>query len=117
MEDRELPLMGRIDAPSAVPAFYVRRCRSYRDAVRMGWALKRVHNMTHMQLAAELGRPPQHVSDYLAKDDLPRRRNLPPEAIRIFDFAVGNTCVSQWISWRSTLTVLEEMQATQAAAA
>lgn len=111
MDQKEFPLMGRIDAPSAVPFQWVRMCKSYRQAVRTAWKLRRVHYMTHAQLAAEAELYPQHVSDYLAADDKPSRRDLPADAIARFESVVGNTLVSQWLAAQSKLTVLEQVQA------
>ncbi len=111
-----LPLMGRLDAPSAAPAQLVAIARSYREAVRLAWQVKRVHNMTRRQLAAEGGLTFQHVTDYLHADDKPQRRSLPADRIAAFEAVVGNTIVSQWLATRSKLTVLEEMQASRLAA-
>ncbi len=116
MEARELALIGRLDGPRAVPMHTVSRCKTYRDAVRLAWALRRVPGMTKAMLAHFAGLTPQHVSDYVAADDSPGRRDLPADAICRFEAAVGNTLVSQWVARQSQLTVLEEMQATRAAA-
>lgn len=116
MEQRELPLLGRLDGPSVVPMELVKACVTYRQAVRMAWQRRRVDYMTQNQLAAEAGLYPQHVSDYLAKDDKSSRRDLPAGCISRFESVVGNTLVSQWVAAQSKLTVLEEMQATRAAA-
>jgi len=115
MENRELALIGRLDGPAAVPMQTVSLCRTYRDAVRMAWAMRRVSGMTKAMLAHFAELTPQHVSDYLALDDNPGRRDLPADAIHRFESAVGNTLVSQWLARQSHLTVLEEMQATRAA--
>lgn len=112
-----LPLMGRLDAPSAAPAQLVAIARTYREAVRLAWQIRRVHNMTRRQLAAEAGLHFQHVTDYLHADDKPQRRDLPAKKIAEFEAIVGNTLVSQWLAARAKLTVLEEMMATKAAAA
>jgi hypothetical protein len=116
LDQREFPLLGRLDAPSAVPNQWIRHAKSYRQAVRLAWQLRRVQRMTNQQLATEAGLYPQHVSDYLADDDKPSRRDLPADKVAAFEGVVGNTLVSQWLASKSRLTVLEEMQATQAAA-
>lgn len=113
MDQLEFPLMGRLDAPSAAPTHWIRRAKTYRQAVRMAWSLKRVSYMTRAQLAYEAQLYPQHVTDYLHEDDAPARRDLPADAIARFESIVGNTLVSQWIAAQSKLTVLEEMQATR----
>ena len=116
MDPREFPLMGRIDAPGIAPEQWVRLAKTYRQAVRLAWQLKRVHYMTRRQLASEAELYPQHVTDYLHEDDKPSRRSLPAEAITRFEAVVGNTLVSQWIASQSKLTVLEEITATRAVA-
>jgi len=116
MDLREFPLMGRIDAPSVAPEQWVRMAKTYRDAVRISWQLKRVHYMTRQQLAAEAELYPQHITDYLHEDDKSSRRDLPADAISRFEGVVGNTLVSQWVAARARLTVLEEITATRAIA-
>ncbi|MBC7602775.1 MAG: hypothetical protein H7255_08970 [Ramlibacter sp.] len=116
MEQSEFPLLGRLDAPSAVPMQWVRAARTYRQAVRLAWKLRRVDRMTKQQLASEGEFYAQHVSDYLHEDDKPSRRDLPADCVARFEGVVGNTLVSQWIATQSRLTVLEEMQATRAVA-
>ena len=116
MEQLELRLMGRIDGPSAAPTALVIQAKTYREAVRLSWGHRRVHYATQRQLAAEAGLYAPHVSDYLNKDDKPTRRSLPAEAIGQFEAFTGNTIVSQWLAAQAKLTVLEEMQATRAAA-
>lgn len=110
------PLLGRLEGPAVVPAKLVEQCRTYRDAVRLCWRLRRVHYMTLRQLAAEAGLLPQHVTDYLHQDDKPSRRSLPGEKVAAFEAACGNTAISQWHAWQSRLTVLEQLQAERIAA-
>ena len=118
MEQRELPLMGRIEGrPSVVPLQYVTACKTFREAVRVAFSLKqRAEGWTNAELARAAKLTPQHVSDYLAKDDKPGRRDLPAQKVAEFERAVGNTLVSQWLAAQVQLTVLEELQATRAAA-
>jgi hypothetical protein len=116
MDSLALPLLGRLNAPSIAPSPLVTRCKTYREAVRMCWSLRRVHYMTLRQLAADGGFYPQHVGDWLNPDDKPKRRDLPGDCISRFEVVVGNTLVSQWLAFRSALTVLEEMQASRALA-
>jgi len=116
MNQLHLPLLARINGPAVAPTALVARCKTYREAVRMCWALRRVHHMTQQQLAAEAGLRPQLISDYLNADDRPQRRDLPAERISCFEAICGNTVVTQWVAARAVLTVLEEMQATRAAA-
>jgi hypothetical protein len=116
LEQRELPLLQRVDKPAVAPLAYVVRCRTYREAVRTCWTLRRRRAMKVKTLAEEAGLTAQHVSDYLNHDDKPGRRDLPAERIADFEEVVGNTLVTQWLAARSSLTILEEMQATREAA-
>jgi hypothetical protein len=116
LDQQKLSLLGRVNGPSVVPLQYVVRCKTYREAVRMAWGLRRVHHMTQQQLAAEAGLRAQLISDYLNPDDKPQRRDLPADRIAAFECVVGNSLVTQWLAARASLTVLEEMQATRAAA-
>lgn len=108
-----LKLFGRIDAPCVVPTAYVKRCKTYREAVRMCFALRRVHNLTQRMLAYQADLRPQLVTDYLNADDLPSRRDLPANRIAAFESVCGNTLVTQWLSRQQALTCLEQMQADQ----
>lgn len=45
-----------------------------------------------------------------------RQRDLPAKAIYAFEWACGNTAITQWIAAQAKLTVLEEMQASRACA-
>lgn len=114
MKQMQLPLLCRLDAPAVVPPSMVAQCKTYRDAVRLCWDLRRVRNMTQARLAEEAGLYAPHVSCYL--HDGPRQRDLPGHALRGFEWACGNTAVSQWHSLQAKLTVVEEMQALRAAA-
>lgn len=116
MEQLGLPLLGRLEGPATAPAQLVCIAQTYREAVRLAWRLRRIHYATQRQLAAEAGLYAPHVSDYLAQDDKPSRRSLPAEHIPAFEAFVGHTLISQWLAARARLTVLEEIQATKAAA-
>lgn len=112
----ELPLIGVMEAPKAVPTAAVLACKTYREAVRACWMRRRVHYMTQRQLAIYAGLRPQLISDYLNPDDAPERRCLPADRIAPFEAVCGNSLVSQWVAARAKLTILEELQATRAAA-
>lgn len=113
---REFPLLGRLDGPSVACPQLLAQCRTYREAVRMCWELRRVKRMTRAQLAAETGMYAQHVSDYLSSDDDTHRRSLPGDKLAAFEAICGNTLVSQWHAAQARLTVIEEMQAARKAA-
>jgi hypothetical protein len=114
MQQTELPLLCRLDAPSVVPPSLVALCKTYRDAVRLCWHLRRIRNMTQARLAEEAGLYAPHVTCYL--NDSPRARDLPGSAVRGFEWACGNTAISQWHALNAKLTCLEEMQAMKACA-
>lgn len=116
MDQLSFPLLARIEKPSIAPTQAVKSCKTFREACRLCWAHRRVHRMTLRQLAIEAGLRPQLITDYLHPDDGPQRRSLPADRIADFEAIVGNNLVSQWVAARADLTVLEEMQATRAAA-
>lgn len=114
MEQMQLALLGRLDAPSVVPPHLITQCKTYRDAVRLCWSLRRVRNMTQRRLAEEAGLYAPHVTCYL--HDSERQRDLPGSAVRAFEWACGNTAISQWHTAGAKLTVVEEMTLLRAAA-
>ncbi len=116
MEQRPLTLLQRIDGPAVVPSAALAFARSYREATRYCWQFRRAKGMTPTDLARDFGFNRQHVSDYLNADDKPTRRSLPAEQIADFETVCGNSFISQWLSARARLTVLEQMQADRRAA-
>jgi hypothetical protein len=113
MEQRSFPLLQRLEGPAVVPAEYVQRIQSYREAVQTCFALRRVKH-TKRDIAADAGLYPPHVTDYLS--DKPGKRDLPGRYITAFERACGNTAISQWLAAGAKLTVLEEVQAARLAA-
>lgn len=114
MEQLEMRLLCRLDGPSVVPPKTVALCKTYRDAVKLCWQLRRVRNMTQARLAEQAGLYAPHVTRYL--HDGKTQRDLPAWAIPAFEATCGNTAITQWLSQGAKLTVLEEVQAERAAA-
>lgn len=108
---RELPLLGVLEPPKVYPRETISLVRTYREAVRLAWAHRRVRGMTKQQLAGEACLYASHVTDYLHEDDRPSRRDLPAHKIAEFESVIGNRILSQWMAMQSELTVLEEFQA------
>jgi hypothetical protein len=104
----ELPLMARLNGPAVCPADLIARCKTYRDAVRMCFAYRRVKGMNRKTVAELAGIHVPHISDYLSDDDT--KREMPARYIPDFEDVCGNTCISQWIALQAQLTVMEEMQ-------
>lgn len=115
MEQPQLRLLGRIDAPSVVPTSALVLIRTYRDAVRLCWALRRAKGLKPTDLG-QYGFTRQHVGDYLNVDDHPLRRSLPGNRIQEFEDLMGNTAITQWLAGKAQLTVLEELQAQRSTA-
>lgn len=107
---------GVVRAPEFLPADVIAGCSTYREAVRVAWAHRRVKAMTQRSLAERTECYPSHVSDYLHSDDKPTRRSLPADKVPAFSAAVGNWGVQQWLNRQSRLTILEEVIAERAAA-
>ena len=110
-----LPMLTRIDGPSMVKPDDIAHLASYRAVVRWAWANRKRRNMTLRLLAEELGSYPSHITDYVNGDDAPSRKSLPAEKLAAFDFAVGNTAVSQWLAMRSNLPVMVMLDERKAA--
>lgn len=83
--------------PNPVSEKEVVSVQSYREAVRASWSLRIIQRMTSRSLAELIEAYPSHVSDYLASNDEPRRRDLPARLIPAFEWAVGNTLLTQWL--------------------
>lgn len=109
----EFPLLTRMEGPAIVPPELMRTAKTYREAVRLCWGLRRLRKLTFRQLAAECGLIYQHVGDYFNADDKPGRRDLPAEAVLAVEAFLGNHAISQWHVRRAGLTVLEELQVTR----
>jgi hypothetical protein len=107
---------GVVNAPAFLPSDVIANCSTYREAVRAAWAHRRIKAMTQRSLAERTECYPSHVSDYLAQDDKPSRRNLPADKVSAFCGAVGNWGVQQWLNRQSRLTIMEEVIAQRAAA-
>jgi hypothetical protein len=116
MDQREFPLLARVNAPSAAPNQWIRYAKTYRQAVRLAWKFRADEEMTRQELATKAKLYPQHVTDYLHEDDKLTRRDLPADKVADFEKVVRNSIVSQWLAAQSQLTVLEELQATKVAA-
>lgn len=112
----ELKLFGGVvNAPAFLPADAVAACATYREVVRLSWTNRRIKAMTLRTLAERIECYPSHVSDYLAADDKPTRRNLSAEKLNAWACAVGNFGVQQWVNRQSKLTIMEEVLAQRAA--
>ncbi|PZX29439.1 hypothetical protein C7416_104444 [Cupriavidus phytorum] len=112
----ELKLFGGVvNGPAFLPADVVAACSTYREAVRASWAHRRIKGMTQRTLAELAECYPSHVSDYLAADDKPSRRDLPAGKLNAWASVVGNWGVQQWLMQQAKLTVMEEVIARKAA--
>lgn len=108
----EMPLLQRMEGPDVVPTSLVHKAKTYRQAVRLCWGLRRV-KWTPATLSAHYGFTRQHVGDWINPDDKLLRRSLPAERIPEFEEACGNVLLTQWLAARQHLTVLEEIQASR----
>lgn len=115
MQQAELRMLGRLDAPSVVHPHLIAMCKTYRQAVQLCWQMRRVRNMTKKTLAELAGLYAPHVTCYLS-DDAKTRRDLPGGNVKAFELACGNTAISQWHAMNAQLTCVEEMQVQKVAA-
>ena len=110
MEQLELRLLCRLDAPSVVHPSEVAACKTYREAVQLCWRKRRVRNMTLRMLAERAGLYAPHVTCYLSANTK-RPRDLPGHGVAGFELACDNTAISQWHALNAKLTCVEEIQA------
>ena len=89
-------------------------CQSFRCAVRLCWAHRRIQGMTQRTLAEYAGLYPSHVSDYLSADS-DGKRTLPADKVDAFEQVCGNRAITQWEMKQRGLTILEEVIARKAA--
>lgn len=107
-------LLCRLDAPSVVDPKRVVACKTYREAVRLCWDMRRVKTLTKAALAERAGLYASHITCYL--EDVKTKRDLPGWAVRAFEWECGNTAISQWHNVGARLAVVEEMSFLRAAA-
>jgi hypothetical protein len=113
--NNELQMMGgMLVSASFLPDSLIRECKSFREAVRLAWRLRRIKAMTQATLAERCEIYAPHVSDYLAADDAVRsgqrtRRSLPVDKIALFEAAVGNRAITQYLVRQVDLTLMEEV--------
>jgi len=115
-DNNELPMMGgMVSSPAFLSAPEIAACSTFRDAVCLAWTNRRIKGMTRARLAELCDLHPQHVSDYLAREENhskgQRRRSLPAEKIAAFECAVGNRAVTQFLVRQVQLNLMEEWQA------
>ena len=100
-------LLCRLDAPAIVDPKLIGKCKTYREAVRLCWDLRRVKNLTKAALAERAGLYASHMTCYLEEGKT--TRDLPGWAVKQFEWECGNTAISQWFSVGAQLAVVEEM--------
>jgi hypothetical protein len=103
---------GVLNAPQPLPLELVANCATYRDAVRLSWAHRRIQAMTLRTLAERIGSYPSHVTDYLKEDDAPSRRNLPADKLGAWCCAIGNLAVQQWLQIDAERQLFESLNLT-----
>lgn len=108
-----LQFLTHYDGPGLVDSKAVSSCQTYRQAVRTCWIMRKRTHMTRRQLAEETGCYPSHITDYLSDDD--KRRELPAKHIDGFEIACGNRLITQWLTDRAHLTILETLVQQRAA--
>jgi hypothetical protein len=113
MTQINLPMLTVYSGPTLVHPDLVDQCKTYRDAVRMCWELRKRRLMTRSMLAEESECYPSHITDFLSEDD--SRRELPAKRIGMFEQSCGNRCITQWLATQAGLTILETLMQRKAA--
>ena len=109
MNQLELPMLTRIDAPSVVHPKVVKSINSYRDAVRACWEMRRDRGDGAQSACARyIGAQVSHMSSYLSDD--PRQRDMPAKFIKAYQFWCGVTVISQYLARIAELSVAEEVK-------
>lgn len=109
MQQLELPMLTRIDAPSVVHPSVLKEVNTYRDAVLRCWAMRRDRaDGAQSACARYMGAQVSHMSSYLSDD--PEQRDMPAKFIKAFQFWCGNTVISQHLARVADLSVNEEVQ-------
>ena len=111
----DLPMLTYYTGPRLVPVAVVAAVPSYRQAVRLCWQLRLRTAITRRVLAEEVGLYASHVSEYLSDDET--KRELPAKHIAAMEVACGNRAITQWLTRRAGLTILEQFIEPQKVAA
>lgn len=111
MNSLYLPLLGGVidSTPRHLPSSVIHTIKTYRQACRLAWKLRRVTGLTKRSLAEQAGLYASHVTDYFSINEA--RRELPAKHVAHVEKILGNTVISQWLAWQADLTVLEELRA------
>lgn len=102
-----LPMLTYYQGPELVDASVIEGVKTYREAVRLCWLLRKRKNLTKRMLAEEAGLYASHVNDYLSESDT--KRELPARYINKVELACGNRAISQWVIGQASLTILETL--------
>lgn len=105
MPQMSLPMLTYYEGPRLVDADAIEAAKSYREAVRLCWALRTRTNLPRAILAMEAGLYASHVSDYLHEDAT--KRELPAKHVADFEVSCGNRAITQWLAAQAELTILE----------
>ena len=89
--------------PALAPMDKVAACKSYSAAVRLAWDLRFYRAMTSSTLCERIGVLQNHISEMLAGDGKPGRRELPAKRINDFEWAVGNRAITQYLLLKSEI--------------
>lgn len=98
-----------------LPQELIAQCKTYRDACRLAWEWRKVHNMTKLSLAEQCELLPCFVTDYF--NEMPkdrkgrRRRELPAEKIDVVETVLGNNAITQFLVSRKGFRLWEEVLA------
>lgn len=105
MTQLALQMLTAYEGPRLVAPDELAGCDTYRDAVKRCYELRRRTSMTDRQLAEECECYASHLSQYLR--DGKHQRDLPPGRIAAFEVACGNRAITQWLTAKAQLTILE----------
>jgi hypothetical protein len=88
---RQIVILGEVQAPEWLDELWVARCRSEADAIALCWAKRRRRGLTVRQAAEEIGLPPSHLSNIISG-----QKYLPHDFRRKFQELCGNWAIRQY---------------------
>lgn len=100
-----------------LPSELIAECKTFRDACVLAWQHRQRPGLTKQVLAVVADLFPAHVSDYFHPSATNvkggGRRSLPAEKIADVERVLGNRAISQFLTRRAGLTIMEEVIASK----
>lgn len=110
MNQLELPILCRIDAPGVLHPDEIAKVQTWREAVLLCWSKRRDRSAGAQSACARwCGIQVSHMSAYLSDD--PKQRDMPAKYAKAFQAWCGNAAIAQFQAREVALTVSQEIEA------